>query len=138
MISFRQKYIQLLITAVCLLLVVVSSCEDSSTNSTTDDEKLEGAHVVIDPAEASFEYTDQLDFSAYVISASGDTVNDDFELNWEWHSSDPNVFTVQSNGAAKGQHPGEAYCIVEASTESNKIAAKLRFTGRDSAFVRIF
>lgn len=138
MISFRHKHTQLLITSICLLLVVVSSCDDKSTISTSEDEKLEGAEVVIDPAEASFGYTDKLDFSAYVISATGDTVNDDFELNWEWYSSDPNVFTVQSNGAATGQHPGEAYCIVEASTESNKIVAKLRFTGRDSAFVRIF
>lgn len=138
--SFKHRFpnFLLFITLVFFPLLMSSSCKDNNSVSSSEDDELDEARVVIEPENASFEYTNEQDFSAYVISASDDTVNEDFNLNWNWYSSDPNVFTVQNNGAAKGQNPGEAYCIVEASTESGKIAAKLRFTGRDSAFVRIF
>lgn len=124
---------------ICALsgVLISNGCDDENSTGSTS-EGLNSAEVVIEPENASFEYTDEQDFSAYVISASGDTISEEFDIQWEWYSSNPNVFTVEDNGVAKGKNPGEAFCIVEASTGSAKITAKLRFVGRDSALVSIF
>jgi hypothetical protein len=84
-----------------------------------------------------FKVGEQQDFSAFLISASGDTVNEELEVEWNWYSSNPDVFTVEAGGIATGHDEGEAHCIVEASTENSKIVAKMRFVGRDSAFVTL-
>lgn len=123
--------------AFCGLLIFITCSEDTSSTSPLEDE-IETARVVIEPKNASFEVNEELDFSAFVISASGDTMNDELNIKWNWYSSDTDVLTVQSNGTATGHNSGEAYCIVEATTETGKIAAKLRFVGRDSAFVLLF
>ena len=81
---------------------------------------------------------EQKEFSAFVISATGDTLNEEYDFSWTWYSSDANIFTVENNGTAYAESTGEAYCVVEASTGTAKIKAKLRYVGLDSAFVSIF
>lgn len=111
---------------------------------------------VIFPESASFGVGDQLEFFAFALDANGDTVDiEDLEVEWEWWSSDPDVFTVEEDGTATGVNPGEAYCVVEATvldyaanfTEQDlqpsartmrKNELNASFTGRDSAFVFIF
>lgn len=118
-------------------VLISNGCNDDNSIASEED-NLEGAEVVIKPRDVSFEVDEQHEFSAFVISASGDTVNEEFDLEWTWYSSNPDVFTVQDDGTASGISSGEAYCIVEAETASGNVAAKLRFVGRDSAFVSIF
>lgn len=123
---------------VCFIvsLAFFGCSEDNSTGSEPDE--LEGAKVSIEPQNASLEINEQIDFSAFVISASGDTINDQLDINWNWRSSDPDVFTVENDGKALGLNSGEAYCIVEASIANNKITAKLVPIGLDSARILIF
>lgn len=112
-------------------------CEDNNPTESEEDE-LKGAEVVIEPQNVSMEVDQQVNFSAFVVSASGDTVNEEFNFQWNWYSSNPEVFTVQNNGTATGQNSGEAFCIVEASTGNNKIVAKMVPIGLDSARVLLF
>jgi len=125
----------LIFTFVGLLILISCSGEESSVGP--EDEEVEIAEVVIKPKNVAFEVGEEYDFSAFLISASGDTVNDKFEIDWNWYSSDPDVFTVESGGTATGHNSGEAHCIVEVSTDNSKIVAKRRFVGRDSAFVTL-
>ncbi|MCG2589303.1 Ig-like domain-containing protein [Rhodohalobacter sulfatireducens] len=112
-------------------------CEDNNPAEPEEDE-LEGAEVVIEPQNVSMEVDEKVDFSAFVVSASGDTVNEEFNFQWNWYSSNPEVFTVQNNGTATGKSSGEAFCIVEASTGNSKIVAKMVPIGLDSARVFLF
>lgn len=113
------------------------SCSDDNSATGPEEEEIDVAEVVIEPQNATFEVGEQEEFSAFLISASGDTVNEELEVEWNWYSSDPDVFTVEAGGTATGHNEGEAHCIVEASTENSKIVAKMRFVGRDSAFVTL-
>ena len=126
-----------LVTFILIAGILNTGCEDNNPTESEED-NLEGAEVVIEPQNVSIDVNEQIDFSAFVVSASGDTVNEEFNFQWNWYSSDPEVFTVQSNGTATGHHSGEAFCIVEASTGSEKIRAKLRYVGLDSARVFLF
>ncbi|MDR9366008.1 MAG: hypothetical protein RI575_11755 [Balneolaceae bacterium] len=112
-------------------------CEDNNPTEPEEDE-LEGAKVVIEPQNVSMQVDEQVDFLAFVVSASGDTVNEEFNFQWNWYSSNPEVFTVQNNGTATGKSSGEAFCIVEASTGNSKIVAKMVPIGLDSARVFLF
>lgn len=135
-ISYRlDNYIVLIVIFFGLLTFI--SCRDNGTSTDRDEEEAEVSEVVIEPQNATFEVGEQQDFSAFLISATGDTVNEDFDINWNWYSSDPDVFTVEDGGTATGHNEGEAHCIVEASTKNSKIVAKMRFVGRDSAFVTL-
>lgn len=135
--SLSQKSLILpLLLSFIASLAFFGCSEDNSTGSEPDE--LKGAEVVIKPQNASLEINEEIDFSAFVVSASGDTVNDELDINWNWRSSDPDVFTVEDDGNATGRNSGEAYCIVEASTANNKITAKLIPIGLDSARILIF
>lgn len=117
-------------------LLGMYSCSDDDSATGPEEEEIDVAEVVIEPQNATFEVDEQQEFSAFLISANGDTVNEEFEdIDWNWYSSDPDVFTVEDGGTATGHNEGEAHCIVEVSTENTKIVAKMRFVGRDSAFV---
>lgn len=131
--------------------------------------------VAISPENAEIPVGEDFEFSAFALTATGDTVDvADLDIEWQWWSDDPDVFTVEPGGMATGHNAGEAYCIVEATIEvgfnfSQKdvsfaaigfssdgqdiiqivnpemsvienISSKnrLRFTGRDSAFVMVF
>mgnify|MGYP006303620335 FL=1 len=127
-IIFRIKGALLIILA----MVLLGSCEEEKE---TEDPTPQG--VIIRPEEAAFSVGEQRDFSALVITESGDTLdidNPDIELKW-W-SSDTTVFTVKEGGTATGRNAGEAYCIAEV-TISDGTTLKRLFTGRDSAFVSI-
>lgn len=117
--------------------IMITSCDDDNSVS-SEEEEFKGAEVVIEPQNVTLEVDEEVDFSAFVVSASGDTINDEFNIQWNWHSSDPDVFTVKSNGTATGHSSGEAFCIVEASTANGKIAAKMVPIGLDSARVLLF
>ena len=116
-----------------LVMLLLSNCEEEEKETQVPTAE----RVIIQPKNAAFHVGEQRDFSAFVITASGDTVdidNPDIELKW-W-SSDTTVFTVKNAGTATGQNPGEAYCIVEITIPDGTSLKRL-FTGRDSAFVSI-
>jgi hypothetical protein len=141
------------------------------------------AMIAISPDSVSFEAGEQLEFSVVALTAMGETIDiDELDIEWNWWSTDPEVFTVEPGGLATGQNPGEAFCMVEATigvgqnipdlidklyvttdfvqagqprvqTVNLELAAgnreikafenialknRLRFNGRDSAFVVIF
>jgi hypothetical protein len=114
-----------------LTVIMLSSCESD------EDEPLghQVTEIAIEPDNASFGVGEELKFSAFALTAAGDTVNtDDLDIVWEWWSTDPDVFTVEPGGLATGHNPGEAFCVIEAVI----LAGTQNFTGRDSAFVLIF
>ncbi len=93
--------------------------------------------IVIIPQSASFAVGEQFEFSTAGVTSDGDTIDIsslDLGLEWNWWSTDTDIFTVDNDGNATGIYPGEAYCILD-FTESE---IRLKFTGRDSAFVFIF
>jgi hypothetical protein len=91
--------------------------------------------VVISPSTASVAVGDEVSFSAFALTAQGDTVDTaDLDIEWRWWSSSPSVFTVEDDGTATAHSPGEEYCVVEATI----LRGLPNFTGRDSAFVMVF
>lgn len=92
----------------------------------------------------------------------------DIEWEGDWWSTDTEVFSVENNGLATGQNSGEAYCVVEINLDetqiitmiknesidiagfiptgvslipalnTNALKTRMRFVGRDSAFVMVF
>ena len=97
--------------------------------------------VVIEPREAEIEAGNYQEFEALLKDAQGNTVDpselDGFDIDWEWWSSDTDVFTVQQDGSAgigAGESPGDAFCIIEVTiTEGNS-----NFNGRDTSIVFVF
>lgn len=140
MIYFKTQFFKT--TGFSLIIILIAGmlnigCEDNNSTE-SEEEELKGAEVVIEPQNVSMEVDEQVNFSAFVVSASGDTVNEDFNFQWNWYSSNPEVFTVQNNGTATGKNSGEAFCIVEASTGNSKIVTKMVPIGLDSARVFLF
>jgi hypothetical protein len=114
--------------------IMFSGC-DKDDDTEPQNDQIE--HVVIIPQSASINVGEQFEFSTAGVTADGDTVDIsdlDLALEWNWWSTDPDVFTVDNDGIATGIYPGEAFCILD-FTES---ASLLKFTGRDSAVVFIF
>lgn len=134
----KRTYKGYIIAMIIAGVLGMCSCSDDNSATGPEDDEIEIAEIVIEPQNATFEVGEQYEFSAFLISATGDTVNEEFDVGWNWYSSDPNVFTVEAGGTARGHSEGEAHCIVEASIDNNKFVGKLRFVGRDSAFVFIF
>lgn len=93
-------------------MLMLSSC---SSDDTTGPQSQQISVIVISPENASIEVGEQLEFSAFALTASGDTVDTaELDIEWQWWSNDPEVFTVEENGVATGHSPGEAYCVIEA------------------------
>ena len=97
--------------------------------------------VVILPPEAEIDVGNFQEFEALLLNAQGNTIDpselDGFDIDWEWSSSDTNVFTVEQDGSAglgAGETSGEAFCIIEVTI----LVGNSNFTGRDSAFVMVF
>lgn len=94
--------------------------------------------VVISPDSAAVEAGEVIDFSAVALTAEGDTVRD---VSFVWKSSNPDVFTVEDDGTATGQAPGDAYCgvdIPEGAAKAKTRGAKIVPIGLDSAVVHVF
>ena len=125
------------ILMILLVGTTLTGCDDDNATG-TEEEDISQAEVVIEPQNVTLEVDEEVDFSAFVVNASGDTINDELDIDWNWYSSDPDVFTVLNNGTATGHNPGEAFCIVEASTANSKIVAKMVPIGLDSAHVLLF
>ncbi len=89
--------------------------------------------IAISPEEAMLETDEQIDFSVVALTASGDTVDtDEIDIEWQWWSTDPDVFDVEPGGLATGHSSGEAFCVVEATVSvSQNIAEELdiRYAG---------
>ena len=112
--------------------IVFSGC-DKEDDTEPQNDQIE--QIVILPQSASIAVGEQLEFSTAGITVDGDTIETSgLGLEWDWWSTDPDVFTVDNSGTATGHNPGEAFCILD-FTES---AGLLKFTGRDSALVMIF
>jgi hypothetical protein len=111
---------------------IFSGCSDDDAVELPDHQVHE---IVIFPDSAFFEVGQQVEFSAFALTAAGDTVDtSDLDIEWEWWSTDPDVFTVEDDGTATGQSSGDALCVIEATI----LRGTQNFTGRDSAFVFIF
>lgn len=105
-----------------LSLCFLSGCsEDNSTGPDTP----QITKITISPGEAALEAGDQIDFSVYALTEVGDTVNtDEIDIDWQWWSTDPDVFTVEQGGLATGQNTGEAFCVVEATVSVSQSIAE--------------
>lgn len=120
--------------------LVLAGCDSTDANEEPQIETL-----IISPRSVSIAVGEQADFSVAALTTSGDTVRD---LDLRWWSSDPDVFTVDGNGMATGQAPGDAFCKAEVTAEAANTASHLKtvhskrakriFVGRDSAFVSVF
>ena len=134
--SFVYSLVALVLTGALVLI----GCDSNEVNEEPEIEEL-----ILSPSNVSIAVGEQVDFSVAALTASGDTIRD---LDLRWWSSDPAVFTVESNGTATGQRPGNAFCKVELTDDAANTAAYLKaahpktvkriFVGRDSAFVSVF
>jgi hypothetical protein len=113
-------------------IIVFSGC-DKDDDAEPQNDQIE--QILIIPQNASIAVGEQLEFSTVGVTADGDTVpTAGMGLEWNWWSTDTDVFTVDNDGVATGQNPGEAFCILD----FNEATSQLKFTGRDSAFLVIF
>lgn len=126
-----MKYV--LNLAILAVTFALFSC-DSNDPAGTDPEP-EIAEVRMLPDSVEIEVGDQMDFSLVALTATGDTVRN-ANLDVTWWSTDSTVFTVENDGLATAQDTGSAWCMADV-IELSKSAASLRFTGKDSAFVRV-
>lgn len=116
-------------------MLMFSACGGDDVTGTDEPEGHGVVEIVIEPKEATLEAGEHQEFSAFALNADGDTVDtSDLNIEWEWWSDDPDVFTVEQGGLATGHNSGEAFCIIEATI----LVGKSNFTGRDSAFVMVF
>lgn len=113
-------------------IIMLSGC-DKEDDTEPQNDQIE--RILIIPQNASIAVGEQLEFSTVGITSDGDTVETaGMGLEWNWWSTDPYVFTVDDSGKATGQNPGEAFCVLDFA----ETTSRLKFTGRDSAFVVIF
>lgn len=135
----KKTYQGYIIAMIIAGMLGIYGCSDDNSATGPEEEEIEVAEVVIEPQNATFEVGEQQEFSAFLISATGDSVNEEVEVDWNWYSSDPDVFTVEAGGTATGHNPGEAFCIVEAELVAEKLKAKTKFVpiGLDSASVTL-
>lgn len=127
--------------AVAFMLTAALVLLGCDTNEATE-EAPEIAEVTVVPDSAAIEVGEQVDFSVVGLTADGDSVRD-LELDVDWWSTDPAVFTVEDGGTATGQASGTAFCVVGASDETANATTSLtavrpKFVGRDSAYAIVF
>ncbi len=123
--------IGLCLTLAIAVIVFVVSCD-----SVTDPNEGHGVEqIVISPQSADIPVGEQKQFSAHALDADGDTIDTEgLEIEWEWWSTDTEIFTVNEEGLVEALSAGEADCIVEATI----LVDESNFTGRDTARVRPF
>jgi len=104
-------YLSVLIGLSICFLMFNGCSDDDATGPQTD----QVSSITIHPEAAEIAEGEQLDFSVVLLSATGETLDpDDFDIEWQWWSTDTDVFTVEPGGLATGENPGEAYCMIEA------------------------
>lgn len=125
-------------------LVIFTGCD---TSAVTDPPDQQIDRIMLLPETATLGIGEQVEFSAVALNADGEIIDTpDLVIEWEWWSSDPDVFTVTADGVATGVSPGEEFCIVEATLlpgslspdDRSRIESSRIFTGRDSAVVMVF
>jgi hypothetical protein len=130
--TLENRFFLTLFMAVFAGIIVISSCdrgEDDVQPAHNAD------HIAIEPEGASIGIGEEIQFSAVILTASGDTVDTSgLDVEWQWWSTDPGIFTVEESGLATGEDAGEAYCVAEATI----LVGSSNFTGRDSVFVSVF
>lgn len=124
---FRRsaKNISLLVVTASLIMIGCVTDSDSTGSPNLI------ANIQIAPDSLSIPVGETGEFTAFALDESGDTLRDE-SIKFNWWSTDKEVFTVEGNGTATGQEAGTAFCVIEIATRNRA------FTGRDSAFVRIF
>jgi hypothetical protein len=121
------------IIVLLMTAIMFGGCDEDDTEPQND--QIE--QIVIMPQSASIPVGEQFEFATAGVTADGDTVDIsdmNLGLEWNWWSTDPDIFTVDEDGIATGIESGEAFCILD----FNEPVSSLKFTGRDSAFVFIF
>lgn len=134
MICLKLRYCKHLPSVFAIFFIsglwMLSGCsgDDATGPATTQVEK-----ISIFPKEITLESEEQIDFSVFALTASGDTVDtDEIDVEWQWWSTDPDVFDVESGGLATGHSSGEAFCVVEATVTVSQAIAKemdIRYAG---------
>ena len=108
---------------------------DSDQVSGPDFEYEDISRVEIYPRSVELEAGDNEDFTFFLLTEEGDTIDTDkFDIETEWWSTDTNVFTVEENGFATSHEEGEAYCVIDITVHSGDS----NFGGRDSTLVFVF
>jgi hypothetical protein len=127
--SIKSYGIYIMVAVIAGALTLKGCSDDDNDVAPRVDE------IAIHPESASFGVGEQQEFSAFFLTAAGDTVDvADLDVELQWWSTDPDVFTVVAGGTATGHDSGEAFCVVQATV----FVGSRNFTGRDSAFVVIF
>jgi len=130
-------------TIIIFLFMALLLTFGCSTDDVTGPENGHGVvEIVIMPPEAEVDVGDFQEFEAFLIDSQGNTIDpselDGFDIDWEYWSTDTNVFSFfeqdGSVGIGAGESSGEAFCIIEVTiTEGNS-----NFTGRDTSLVFVF
>lgn len=124
----------------CFLIgmLMVNNC--NSDDVTGADNEHGVVEVTFGIESVSLEVGEQLELTAYLLTATGDTVHPaglNREIEWEWWSTNSDVFTVEQDGrqgTISGHSEGEELCIVEATI----LEGNSNFTGRDSLITHVF
>lgn len=130
----KIQYFKSMHTVLAVFLIVglgmLSGC---SGEDSTGPDSPQVAEISISPEEAAIEPEEQIDFSVFALTETGDTVDtDDIDIEWQWWSTDPDVFDVEPGGLATGKNSGEAFCVVEATVSVSQSIAEemdIRYAG---------
>lgn len=123
-LRFPESVYSVLAVFLIVGLWLLGGCsDDNSTGPVTP----QVAKISISPEEATLETEEQIDFSVFALTENGDTIDtDDIDIEWQWWSTDPNVFDVEPGGLATGKNSGEAFCVVEATVSVSQSIAEER------------
>ena len=115
----------------CVALLILSFAAGCDSTDTAEGEEIQELEML--PESIEMQVGETADFELVAVTAAGDTVRNEL-VDVRWWSTDTTVFNVTEGGLATAVGTGTAYCMAE-GTHPGKRA--VRFTGRDSAFVRI-
>ena len=112
--------------ALCAVTVIgFTILQSCSSDDTTGSQSPQVSQISIHPQEASTEVGQQIDFSVVALTATGEVIDtDEINIEWQWWSTDTDVFTVEQGGLATAQNPGEAYCMIEAVVDVTQRATE--------------
>jgi hypothetical protein len=124
---FYNIIIKILFGTLCLIMASCSSSDPAGPDMP------QVAEISIFPKEVELEVGEQVDFSVVALTVAGDTVDtDEIDIQWEWWSTNTDVFTVEPGGLATAHDTGVAFCVVEATVDISLNTAEemdIRYAG---------
>jgi len=135
---------------------------DNSTSVEKPKSQITDALILLDGSDdgATIEVGETVKFTGYALTESGGQIplaELGENWDWEWESTNPAVFTVDTQGNATGVEEGEAFCVISLNGQDDgtgsqaskhgglsETAGKTRlpgvsliFVGRNSVFVNV-